>query len=339
MTTTATNLTNEQQEFVNTMHNIFANLGGGKNITNPSNAEEEVNKKISNIRNIFSNDSNNDFNPKSLRNDFELLDITDKIEAVYDDALNCPMGDRALSINISNPESKKEYGDLLTEIKYCDLSVEEMTNKILALAKICYDSGLKTYQIIKTILLSDKVKEMKIDIFKLIIKQILEMQVPVASTQVQNSTINVDNGASANTIYQQPQLEQQPQIHQAGYNINDVINNINNSVYSPLDNAVKWLTNNVKFGGQIDKQEAINLYNIFNWQPFVAQVSQYYPVKDGNKRLWFRLPDYEFDKNMYKYAFGAFSGMYQDKRIIFLCNPNTGAFTTYLVNASDVATK
>lgn len=304
--------------------------------------DSKVNGRI--ISNLFDHKSNNEFKPKSLSNDFDLLDISDKVEAVYDDAINCPTNDGMLSLHLPNGDVKDEYTVLLAELKYGKLTPEVTADKILRLTKICYDAGIKIYQIVASILESNNVKDMKSDVLKSIIKLMLEVKIPTSTVSNQQQPVTCDteqiaisNGSSANAFA--PQLQQQPQIHQAGYNINDVINNINNSVYSPLDNAVKWLTNNVKFGGQIDKQEAINLYNIFNWQPFVAQVSQYYPVKDGNKRLWFRLPGYKFDTNLYKYAFGAFSGMYQDKRIIFLCNPNTGAFTTYLVNASDVATK
>ena len=283
---------------------------------------------------LLNNQSSATDNPKSLNNDFELLDISDRANTVYQDAIVFYNSDGVASIKLpASVETKLQNNANKFENK-------PSIDNLVEIIKTCYNAGLHLYQFIAALFEDEEIRFMESSDFKEFIKEILSIKIPISNQQpvtCDAEQITVNNGASANTFV--PQLEQQPQIHQAGYNVNDVINNINNSVYSPLDNAVKWLTNNVKFGGQIDKQEAINLYNIFNWQPFVAQVSQYYPVKDGNKRLWFRLPDYEFDKNMYKYAFGAFSGMYQDKRIIFLCNPNTGAFTTYLVNASDVATK
>lgn len=288
------------------------------------------------IERVKKND-NGDFIPKSSTNEFELMNISDKVEAIYKDAISCPTSDGILSLHMPDGAAKDEYTIILAELKYGDLTPEVIADKILRLAKICYDNGVKIYQIIAAVLNSKSVKEMKSDVLKAIIKTMLEIQVPTPTqTQQQEPAveqITVDNAASANILVT-PQPHPQQQV---GISANDVINNINHSIYSPLDNAVKWLTNNVKFGGQVDEQEAINLFNIFNWQPFVAEATKFCPVKNGNKRLWFRLPDYKFDTNIYKYAFGAFSAIYPDKRIIFLCNPNTGAWTTYLVNASDIA--
>lgn len=272
----------------------------------------------------------------SESNDFNLMSLDDKAETVYKDAVNATAEDEdagSLSIYLDKgSEAREKYCSLLRSIRFSspeELPDDELIKKSLELAQLCVNEGFKLYQIIASLLKSDRVKKLKWEILKEMIKNIIKIEIPPTAP-----TETVVNGAVNNVIVPTAQLNES-----TGIDANSIINNINTSEYTELDNAVKWLTDNVKFGCKIDgagekvsQQEAINLYKLFSWPEAVAVYNKYCPVKDGNKRLWFRLENHELLKNnnIYKYVFGAISGSFPGKRIIFACNPDTMLWTAYL---------
>ena len=143
-------------------------------------------------------------------------------------------------------------------------------------------------------------------------------------------TIKVESNTAANTFAQQPQQQ---------VTASSIINKINNTNVEsdPFKTAITWLSQNVKFGNKsVESFEVLNLFNMFNYPMIKQSLDNLKPIPQSDC-TWYNLTNYEFDKNMYKYAFAARTMLDPNKIIVLLINPVSGAWMVNLVDAATIA--
>lgn len=251
--------------------------------------------------------------------EYQVMNDTDKLECLVKDAENCSPSALILSKDISK-EDRSSYDKSLCEIIYGD-NDDTLFENVKNLVKICTKAGIEAYRIVGMFKNSGKFEKIKaFDLIKLM---------NAVSSGVEE-TIKVESNTAANTFAQQPQQQ---------VTASSIINKVNNTnvASDPFKTAITWLSQNVRFGNKnVESFEVLNLFNMFNYPMIKQSLDNLKPIPQSDC-TWYNLTNYEFDKNMYKYAFAARTMLDPNKRIVLLINPVSGAWLVNLVDAASIA--
>lgn len=251
--------------------------------------------------------------------EYQVMNDTDKLECLVKDAENCSPSALILSKDISK-EDRSSYDKSLCEIIYGD-NDDTLFENVKNLVKICTKAGIEAYRIVGMFKNSGKFEKIKaFDLIKLM---------NAVSSGVEE-TIKVESNTAANTFAQQPQQQ---------VTASSIINKVNNTnvASDPFKTAITWLSQNVKFGNKsVESFEVLNLFNMFNYPMIKQSLDNLKPIPQSDC-TWYNLTNYEFNKNMYKYAFAARTMLDPNKRIVLLINPVSGAWLVNLVDAATIA--
>lgn len=251
--------------------------------------------------------------------EYQVMNDTDKLECLVKDAENCSPSALILSKDISK-EDRSSYDKSLCEIIYSD-NDDTLFENVKNLVKICTKAGIEAYRIVGMFKNSGKFEKIKaFDLIKLM---------NAVSSGVEE-TIKVESNTAANTFAQQPQQQ---------VTASSIINKVNNTnvASDPFKTAITWLSQNVRFGNKnVESFEVLNLFNMFNYPMIKQSLDNLKPIPQSDC-TWYNLTNYEFDKNMYKYAFAARTMLDPNKRIVLLINPVSGAWLVNLVDAALIA--
>lgn len=251
--------------------------------------------------------------------EYKIMNDADKLECLVKDAENCKSSDLILSKDI-NKEDRSSYDKSLCEIIYSD-NDDTLFENVKNLVKICTKAGIEAYRIVGMFKNSGKFDKIKaFDLIKLM---------NAVSSGVEE-TIKVESNTAANTFAQQPQQQ---------VTASSIINKVNNTnvTSDPFKTAITWLSQNVRFGNKnVESFEVLNLFNMFNYPMIKQSLDNLKPIPQGDC-TWYNLTNYEFDKNMYKYAFAARTMLDPNKRIVLLINPVSGAWLVNLLDAASIA--
>lgn len=251
--------------------------------------------------------------------EYQVMNDTDKLECLVKDAENCSASALILSKDI-NKEDRSSYDKSLCEIIYSD-NDDTLFENVKNLVKICTKAGIEAYRIVGMFKNSGKFEKIKaFDLIKLM---------NAVSSGVEE-TIKVESNTAANTFAQQPQQQ---------VTASSIINKVNNTnvASDPFKTAITWLSQNVKFGNKsVESFDVLDLFNMFNYPMIKQSLDNLKPIPQSDC-TWYNLTNYEFDKNMYKYAFAARTMLDPNKRIVLLINPVSGAWMVNLVDAASIA--
>lgn len=261
-----------------------------------------------------------DFNPKSERAEFDLLQLQDKVNIIVEDAINYPLGDDGeLTIHIKDNDVLNKYAHLLSDIMYdSKLAKAELMSKVYELIGLFKDYKISLYVITNKIILALNVRKKKIgykdDIIfdiKCIISNLLNIQSPAI---INGDAINIQAATVNNALPSNPIA---------------IINNINNGDYSEEAKLVSQLKDKVIFLPEMNKvplSTAKKLLDMFNNQYVIGMANNYGIVASPEGKLYKQLNKDDYDLNKeYTYAFGA-SCMYPNKYIVLLVNTDNMKF-------------